>query len=111
MNRISRQRNPDSPSGDFRLSATLPRIAAGATAALAVLAATFYIFGPFADLSARQLAAGPRSTELDQNGQPLVLAKTGRSWAADQRSPVVTGSGKPLAVLATSDENGRRRSR
>ena len=87
---------------DFRLSATLPRVMTGVTAAASVLAATLYIFGPFSDLSARQLAAGPHSTVMGPGNTPLVLARTGRSWGGGSQSE----PGTRLA-LATKGDSAR----
>ena len=85
---------------DFRLSPPLPRIAAGVTAGVASVAAAFCIFGPFSDLSALQLAAGPQSLTVGSNGRPIVQARTGRSWGADQERRVAAASAVPLATLA-----------
>jgi hypothetical protein len=75
--------HPKAPRPSLRLSRALPRIAVGATAALAAVSATFFVFGPFSDLSAQQLAAGPHSAARGADGKALVLATTGRSWGAE----------------------------
>jgi hypothetical protein len=111
MNRNTYRQSKGPGRGDFQLSPAGPRVAAGATAALAVLAATFYVFGPFADLSEQQLAAGPKSTQVGRDGQPLVLAKTGRSWATEPAAPVLADTGRPLALLATVETRDHRRPR
>ena len=85
---------------DFRLSPPFPRIVAGVTAGVASVAAAFCIFGPLSDLSALQLAAGPQSLTVGPNGRPIVQARTGRSWGADQERRVAAASAVPLAMLA-----------
>jgi hypothetical protein len=97
----------DAVAHGFRLSATLPRRAGGVAAATTALAAALYILGPFSDLSARQLAAGPHSTETGSDHKPLVLARTGRSWGDGSKH----AEPKPepwLAVLAKTDPLRRR---
>lgn len=84
----------------LRLSRALPRVAVGATAALAAVSAAFLMFGPFSDLSARQLAAGPHSAAVGSDGRPLALAATGRSWGAEYQRRASAGSAAPLARLA-----------
>jgi hypothetical protein len=91
---------------DFRLSPPLPRIVAGVTAGVASVAAAFCIFGPFSDLSALQLAAGPQSLTVDPNGRPIVQARTGRSWGADQERRVAAASAVPLVTLARGPSLG-----
>ena len=85
---------------DFRLSPPLPRIVAGITAGVASVAAAFCVFGPFSDVSAMQLAAGPQSLTVGPSGRPIVQARTGRSWGADQERRVAAASAVPLATLA-----------
>jgi hypothetical protein len=85
---------------DFRLSPPFPRIVAGVTAGIASVAAAFCIFGPFSDLSALQLAAGPQSLTVGPNGRPIAQARTGRSWGADQERRIAAASVVPLATLA-----------
>jgi hypothetical protein len=85
---------------DFRLSPTLPRVIVGVSAGAASVAAAFCIFGPFSDLSALQLAAGPRSLALGPGARPIVEARTGRSWGANQERPIAAASDVPLATLA-----------
>jgi hypothetical protein len=84
----------------LRLSRALPRVAVGATAALAAVSAAFLMFGPFSDLSAQQLAAGPHSAALGSDGKPLVLAATGRAWGAEYQRRASAASAAPLAKLA-----------
>jgi hypothetical protein len=84
----------------FRLSPVLPRVFLGVTAAAASIAAAFCILGPFSDLSALQLAAGPHSVALGPGARPIVEARTGRSWGADQQRRVAAESSRPLATLA-----------
>ena len=59
-----RAAKPDLEVRDFRLSPVPPRVVIGVTAGAASVAAAFCIFGPFSDMSALQLAAGPRSQAL-----------------------------------------------
>jgi hypothetical protein len=98
--RSLREQASSSEHREFRLSSAAGRVAAGITAALAAAAAAFCIFGPFADLSAMQLAAGPRSTAVGPSGRLLVMAHTGRSWGAEQERRVAAASAVPLATLA-----------
>ena len=102
MNSHSSDRARDAPQNGFRLSATLPRVMTGATVAAAALAAAFYIFGPFSDLSARQLAAGPHSTQMGPGNTPLVLARTGRSWGSSSNH-AEPEPGTNLALAAKAD--------
>jgi hypothetical protein len=87
---------------DSRLSWPMRRVAVGATAAAAALAAAFSIFGPFSDLSALQLAAGPQSLAIGPSGQLLVMAPTGRAWGAEHERRVAAASAVPIATLARS---------
>jgi hypothetical protein len=91
----------------LRLSATLPRLMMGAAAAATALAAALYIFGPFSDLSARQLAAGPNSMETGPDNKPLILARTGRSWG-DGSNRAEPQADPWLVVLAKTDLLRRR---
>ncbi len=84
----------------FKLTPTLPRVATGLTAAVAGVSAAFFVFGPFSDLSARQLANGPRGSALDSEGKPIVLAHTGRSWGAEAERRAAAASAVPVARLA-----------
>ena len=84
----------------FQLTPTLPRVATGLTAAVAGVSAAFFVFGPFSDLSAMQLAAGPHGSAIGPNGKPIVLARTGRSWGAEAEVRASAASGVPLAKLA-----------
>jgi hypothetical protein len=84
----------------LRLSRALPRVAVGSTAALAAVSAAFLMFGPFSDLSARQLAAGPHSKALRSDGRPLVLAGTGRSWGAEYQRRASAASAASLTRIA-----------
>jgi hypothetical protein len=47
-----------------------------------------------------QLAAGPQSLTVGPSGRPIVQARTGRSWGADQERRVAAASAVPLATLA-----------
>jgi hypothetical protein len=97
-----RKRASSGARRDFRLSSPLRRVAVGATAAAAALAAAFSIFGPFTDLSALQLAAGPQSLAIGPSGQLLVMAPTGRAWGAEHERRVAAASAAPIATLARS---------
>jgi len=92
--------HPEPPRPSLRLSRALPRIACGVTAALAAVSATIFVFGPFSDLSARQLAAGPNGTALGQDGKPLVMAATGRSWGAEYQRRASAASAPPSPEFA-----------
>src|SRR5664279_3265672 len=102
MNSHSKDRVRGTTQNGFRLSGALPRVMTGVTAASAALAAALYIFGPFSDLSARQLAAGPHSTEIGPGNTPLVLAQTGRSWGGLSKH-AEHEPGTSLAVVAKAD--------
>ena len=84
----------------FRLVPALPRVGFGVTAAVAGLSAAIFVFGTFSDLSAMQLAAGPQSSAVGSDGKPIVLAHTGRSWAAEAERRAAVASAVPLARLA-----------
>ena len=101
MHRRHRHREATSPPR-FEIGHPLARIALGSTAAVAVLSAGVFVFGPFSDLSALQLAAGPQATSSGNTPAPIVLARTGRSWgaAAEQRQAAASA---PIAKVARSD--------
>jgi len=69
---------PTRPS--LRIGRALPRILAGATAALAAVSAALCVFGPLSDQRALQLSAGPHVKALVPNAPPLDSAVTGRPW-------------------------------
>jgi hypothetical protein len=54
----------------------------GIVGATAIVSAGLQMFGPFSDLSALQLAAGPRATAGTTSAPAaIVMAHTGRQWA------------------------------
>jgi hypothetical protein len=107
MSNHTKDPDRDAVEHGLRLSATLPRLTMGAAAAATALAAALYIFGPFSDLSARQLAAGPNGMETGLDNKPLVLARTGRSWG-DGSKHAGPHPDPWLVVLAKTDPLRRR---
>jgi len=99
-----RHRHPD-PARVPRLrpGARLARIALGVTVALAVLSAGFYVFVPFSDLSARQLAAGPHAMQAAEVPAAIVRAHTGRAWGAAAVQRQAAAASKPVAQVARRD--------
>ena len=93
----------------FQLTPTLARVVVGAVGTTAVMSAGIFIFGPFSDLSALQLAAGPQAMSA-AGSQPaaIVMAPTGRAWgnAAQQRQAAAASA--PLARVARREETGAR---
>lgn len=65
----------------FQFTPALARIAIGLVGTSAVMSAGVFVFVPFSDLSALQLAAGPRAMSTT-SAQPaaIVMARTGRAW-------------------------------
>ncbi|MEQ1686915.1 MAG: hypothetical protein ABL916_24965 [Burkholderiaceae bacterium] len=72
----------------FQFAPALARVAIGLVGAAAVTSSGIFVFVQFSDLSALQLAAGPRAESIT-SAQPaaIVMARTGRAWgeAALQR--------------------------
>ena len=85
----------------LRTTPLLARLIVGIAGATAMTGAGLMLFGPFSDLSALQLAAGPQATEAS-GAQPaaIVLARTGRSWAETARAQQVAAASAPLARVA-----------
>ena len=88
----------------YQIGHPLTRIALGSTVAIAVLSAGFYVFVPFSDLSAQQLAAGPKATGTGNTPAPIVLARTGRSWGATAKERQAAAASAPIAKVARSDD-------
>ena len=88
----------------YQIGHPLARIALGSTVAIAVLSAGFYVFVPFSDLSAQQLAAGPTATSSGSTPAPVVLARTGRSWGAAALERQAAASSAPVAKVARRDD-------
>ena len=86
--------------GPYRFGSRIVRIIVGAAAALAALGGGYALFGPFSDLSAEQLAAGPNAQSVGPNGQPIVLARTGRAWGAQAQQRAVLAASAPIATVA-----------
>jgi hypothetical protein len=102
VERPPHKRSSSTVQRDFRLGSSMRSVATGATAAAAALAAAFCVFGPFSDMSALQLAAGPQSLAIGPSGQLLVMAPTGRAWGAEHERRVAAASAVPIATLARS---------
>ena len=97
------------PHARFELTPTLARAVVGTVGTAAVMCAGVFVFGPFSDLSALQLAAGPQATSA-AGSQPaaIVMAQTGRAWgeAAQQRQAAAASA--PMARVARREEVGVR---
>ena len=104
-----RRHHESTPSPRFEFGHPLARIALGSTVTIAVLSAGAYVFCSFSDLSAEQLAAGPRATGAGGAPAAVVLARTGRSWgaAAEQRQAAAAAS-TPVASIESSDNRRHR---
>ena len=101
----NRRYRESKPSPRFELGQPLARIALGSTITAAVLSAGVYLFGSFSDLSAQQLAAGPHATGAGNAPAPIVLARTGRSWAAAAEQRQAAAASTPIAKVARSDSH------
>ena len=105
MHRHRRHRDP-APPPRLHLSHPFARIVLGGTVAIAVLGAGAYVFGPFSDLSALQLAASPNAQGPSGASAAPVLARTGRSWAATAQQRQAAAASAPLARIARRDTHG-----
>jgi len=96
---------PTRPS--LRIGRALPRILAGATAALAAVSAALCVFGPLSDQRALQLSAGPHAKALAP--QPIDSAFTGRPWGTQDQTHADAKSVAPssLAVGPSLDATSR----
>lgn len=76
------------------------RVAVGIIASAAIVSGLGFIFGPFSDLSAMQLAAGPGASAADGSVAAIVTANTGRAWgsAALQRQAAASAPAMKLAM-------------
>lgn len=93
-------RNVAPPARDARLARPLAGIALGLTVAIAVVGAGAYVFGPFSDLSVRQLAAGPPAAHPPDALPAIVYARTGRAWRAEAQRRVAAAASAPIARVA-----------
>lgn len=88
----------------FQFAPAWARMAIGLTGTASVLSAGIFLFGPFSDLSALQLAAGPHATSATSAASaapaPIVLARTGRAWAAAAEQRQAAAASAPLARVA-----------
>ena len=105
MHRHRRHREPARPPR-LQLSRPFARYALGGTVALAVLSAGAFVFGPFSDLSALQLAAGPHAEGPSGAPAASVLARTGRSWGALAQERQAAAASAPIARIARRDARG-----
>lgn len=89
----------------FQFAPALTRAAVGLIGTASVLSAGIFMFGPFSDLSALQLAAGPHATGGSTSvPATIVLAQTGRSWTAAAQQRQAAAASAPLARIARRDE-------
>ena len=100
MHRHHRRRE-STPEPRLQLSRTFPRFVASFIAALSVISAGVYVFGPFSDLSALQLATGP-----DNATAAPVLARSEPSWSAAAHARQAASAPVPIARLARRDTRG-----
>lgn len=85
----------------FQFAPALARVAIGLTGTASVMSAGIVMFGPFSDLSTLQLAAGPHATSAESSvPAPIVLARTGRAWAAAAEQRQAVAASAPLAQVA-----------
>lgn len=92
-------------SNRFQFASTFARAAVGLTGTASVMCAGTFMFGPFSDLTTLQLAAGPHATSAASSAPaPIVLARTGRSWAAAAQARQAAAASAPLARVARRDE-------
>jgi hypothetical protein len=106
----SRPASETRPPLGFRLTPVAARLFTGAIAAAASLSAGYIVFGPFSDMSAIQLAAGPKGDQLGQGHRELLNSRTGRSWAAAEaaRQEQATGAAAPTRLARAATSNLRR---
>jgi hypothetical protein len=100
---------PTRPS--LRIRRALPRIAAGATAALAAVSAALCVFGPLSDQRALQFAAGSGAKAPRSDAQPLESAATGRSSGsqAQRHADAESVTSSPLDVGPALDTTSHAR--
>jgi hypothetical protein len=108
MHRHQRHHRPRDPARPPRLQLSHPfaRFVLGGTVAIAVLGAGAFVFGPFSDLSALQLAAGPHAKGPGGAPAATVLARTGRSWGAVAQERQAAAASAPIAQVAGRDTRG-----
>ena len=103
------QRHERAPEPHLRIGHPCARFALGVTVAIAVVGAGAFVFGPFSNLSAEQLTAGPRAAGPDNAPTPIVYARTGRAWRAQAQQRVAAAASAPIAQIARRlDEDERR---
>ena len=69
---------------NFRLLSLTARLVTGGTAALVALSACYALFGPYSDLSAMQLAAGPGCTQPGESHRAGLSPRAGRGCASTE---------------------------
>lgn len=91
----------------FQFAPAMASVAIGLTGTASVMSAGVFIFLPFSDLSALQLAAGPHATGAASSAPaPIVLTRTGRSWGAAAQQRHAAAASAPLARVARRNEPG-----
>lgn len=97
-------RTPRPASRSFRLASPATLFFIGIVAAFGAGLALLFAFGPFSDLSAIQLAAGPAASTRLPSGDLAIFAGTGRSWGERTPSAEVAESRLALARAGSADE-------
>lgn len=101
------ERHDDYPLRRWEAQGNLARALVGTVGTTAILSAGVFVFGPFSDLSTLQLAAGPHAIVAASSAPaPVVLAHTGRAWAAAAEQRLAAAASAPLARVARRDEPG-----
>ncbi len=107
MHRHHRHRDHHpAPPPRLQLSHPFARLVLGGTVAIAMLGAGAFVFGPFSDLSALQLAGGPHAKGPGGAPAATVLARTGRSWGAMAQERQAAAASAPIARVARRDARG-----
>lgn len=97
--RPSREFRPPEPR--LRIGQPSARALLGLTVAIAVVGAGAYVFGPFSDLSALELATGPPgAVSADHPPTATIYARTGRAWRADAQLRAAAAASAPIARVA-----------
>jgi hypothetical protein len=94
------KRHEHAPEPHLRIGHPFARFALGVTVAITVVGAGAFVFGPFSDLSAEQLTAGPRPSGPDNAPAPIVYARTGRAWRAEAQQRASAAASAPIAQVA-----------
>ena len=103
MHRHHRQRD-SARQPRFQFVNPIARVVVGSTAAIAALCAGAFVFGPFSDLSAMQLAAGPWAQTPAGAPASSVVAQTGRAWGAAAEQRQAAAASAPVARLARDND-------